>query len=181
MIRNYIKNYERYAILISILMIFFSIFLIVKPDVSVLFFILLFGVLLVISGLGSLFSYFLTEKEDRLFSLDLISGILTILCGVFTIIYRTDLVQVLPIILGLWIIFSSLLKMQVAINFSSFSKSYLWLLLLEILMVILGVVLITNPFESIKAITTTAGVFLLISEVCSLIESYYILNTVKKL
>ena len=123
----------------------------------------------------------LTEKEDRLFSLDLISGILTILCGVFTIIYRTDLVQVLPIILGLWIIFSSLLKMQVAINFSSFSKSYLWLLLLEILMVILGVVLITNPFESIKAITTTAGVFLLISEVCSLIESFYILNTVKKL
>ena len=79
MIRNYIKNYERYAILISILMIFFSIFLIVKPDISVLFFILLFGVLLVISGLGSLFSYFLTEKEDRLFSFDLISGILTIL------------------------------------------------------------------------------------------------------
>ena len=147
MIRNYIKNYERYAILISILMIFFSIFLIVKPDASILFFILLFGVLLVISGLGSLFSYFLTEKEDRLFSFDLISGILTILCGVFTIIYRNDLVQVLPIILGLWIIFSSLLKMQVAINFSSFSKSYLWLLLLEVLMIVLGVVLITNPFE----------------------------------
>ena len=178
MIRNYIKNYERYAILISILMIFFSIFLIVKPDISVLLFILLFGVLLVISGLGSLFSYFLTEKEDRLFSFDLISGIL---CGVFTIIYRNDLVQVLPIILGLWIIFSSLLKMQVAINFSSFSKSYLWLLLLEILMIILGVVLITNPFESIKAITTMAGIFLLISEVCSLVESIYILNTVKKL
>ena len=71
--------------------------------------------------------------------------------------------------------------MQVAINFSSFSKSYLWLLLLEVLMIILGVVLITNPFESIKAITTMAGVFLLISEVCSLVESIYILNTVKKL
>ena len=51
----------------------------------------------------------------------------------------------------------------------------------EILMIILGIVLITNPFESIKAITTMAGVFLLISEVCSLIESFYILNTVKKL
>ena len=74
MIRNYIKNYERYAILVSILMILFSIFLIVKPDVSVTLFILLFGVLLILSGLGSLASYFLTEKEDRLFSFDLISG-----------------------------------------------------------------------------------------------------------
>lgn len=54
MIRNYIKNYERYAILVSILMILFSIFLIVKPDVSVTLFILLFGVLLILSGLGSL-------------------------------------------------------------------------------------------------------------------------------
>ena len=103
------------------------------------------------------------------------------LCGVFTIIYRESLLEVLPVILGLWIIFSSLLKMQIAINFSSFSKSYLWLLLIELLMVILGVVLIMNPFESVKALTMIAGVFLLISEVCSLTESLYILNTVKKL
>ena len=103
------------------------------------------------------------------------------LCGVFTIIYRESLLEVLPVILGLWIIFSSLLKMQIAINFSSFSKSSLWLLLIELLMVILGVVLIMNPFESVKVLTITAGVFLLISEVCSLTESLYILNTVKKL
>ena len=103
------------------------------------------------------------------------------LCGVFTIIYRESLLEVLPVILGLWIIFSSLLKMQIAINFSSFSKSYLWLLLIELLMVILGVVLIMNPFESVKVLTIMAGVFLLISEVCSLTESLYILNAVKKL
>ena len=181
MIRNYIKNYERYAILISVLMILFSIFLIVKPNVSVTLFILLFGVLLILSGLGSLASYFLTEKEDRLFSFDLISGFLTLLCGIFTIIYRESLLEVLPVILGLWIIFSSLLKMQIAINFSSFSKSSLWLLLIELLMVILGVVLIMNPFESVKALTIMAGVFLLISEVCSLTESLYVLNIVKKL
>ena len=71
--------------------------------------------------------------------------------------------------------------MQIAINFSSFSKSSLWLLLIELLMVILGVVLIMNPFESVKVLTIMAGVFLLISEVCSLTESLYILNTVKKL
>lgn len=103
------------------------------------------------------------------------------LCGVFTIIYRESLLEVLPVILGLWIIFSSLLKIQIAINFSSFSKSSLWLLLIELLMVILGVVLIMNPFESVKVLTIMAGVFLLISEVCSLTESLYILNAVKKL
>lgn len=48
-------------------------------------------------------------------------------------------------------------------------------------MVILGVVLITNPFSSMIALATLAGSFLIISETVSLIESIYILIKIKNL
>ena len=57
---------------------------------------------------------------------------------------------------------------------------FLFILLLAILMIILGVVLIINPFTSMITITTLAGIMLLISEVVSLIESIYLLVKVKK-
>ena len=47
-------------------------------------------------------------------------------------------------------------------------------------MIILGVVLIINPFASMITITTLAGIMLLVSEIVSLIESIYLLVKVKK-
>ena len=181
MIKNYILKYEKYSSLTSVMMIILATFLIGKPVETIEAFVIAFSSIMVVEGIISFVNYFTIDKTYRLTSFDLISGFLTLLCGIFTIIYRESLLEVLPVILGLWIIFSSLLKIQIAINFSSFSKSSLWLLLIELLMVLLGVVLIMNPFESVKALTMIAGVFLLISEVCSLTESLYILNTVKKL
>ena len=52
---------------------------------------------------------------------------------------------------------------------------------MQVLMVILGIILITNPFSSIVALTTLAGSFLMISETASLIESIYVLIKIKNL
>ena len=46
-------------------------------------------------------------------------------------------------------------------------------------MIILGVVLIINPFGSSIVITTLAGILLLITEVINLIESIYVLIKIK--
>ena len=72
--------------------------------------------------------------------------------------------------------------MQLSINLSVFKESnWFLLLIMQILMVILGVVLITNPFSSMIALATLAGSFLIISETVSLIESIYILIKIKNL
>ena len=85
-------------------------------------------------------------------------------------------------ILGIWIIVSNLIKMQLSINLSAIAGSNWFLLLItQILMIILGVVLITNPFSSLIALTTLAGSFLIIAEVASLIESIYILVKLRNL
>ena len=182
MIKNYLKNFEKYSILISSLLIILGIFLLVSPMKSLEVGIISFAVIMIINGISSFISYFMLSNEERLFSLDLVTGIITTLAGSLIFLYRMDLINVFPLILGIFIIVNNLIKMQLSINLSGIAGSNWFLLLItEILMIILGVVLITNTFSSIIALTTLAGSFLIIAETASLIEAIYILVKLRNL
>ena len=182
MIKNYLKNFEKYSILISSLLVILGIFLLVSPMKSLEVAVIFFAAIMIVNGISSFISYFMLPNEERLFSLDLVTGIVTTLTGSLIYLYRMDLINVFPVILGIWIIVSNLIKMQLSINLSAIAGSNWFLLLItQILMIILGVVLITNPFSSLIALTTLAGSFLIIAEVASLIESIYILVKLRNL
>lgn len=185
MIKDYIKKYEGCSIVVSVLMICLSLFLMFKPLESLEVFTVIFAIIILLSGLGYLISYFTISKESRLFSIDLLLGLVTIISGIMLLVYNKDVINVFPIILGIWIIISNLFKLQLSINLSLFlDNTYLGLVLITILMIIFGLLLIINPFASFMTITVTAGILLLITEVINLIESIYViikLNKVKDL
>lgn len=181
MIKKYIKKCEMYSMIISILMIVLSLFLIFKPIKSIETFVLLFSVIMLVNGVIGVVTYFTIESDERLFSFDFLSGITNIIAGVLVFIYRSSLVEVFPIMLGIYVIVSSLLKMQISINLSTIPESnWVLLVIMSILNMIIGILLITNPFESIISITTLCGLFLLVSEVISLVEEIYVLIKIKK-
>lgn len=185
MIKDYIKKYEGCSIIVSILMICLSLFLMFKPLESLEVFTVIFAIIILLSSLGYLISYFTISKESRLFSIDLLLGLVTIISGIMLLVYKKDVINVFPIILGIWIIISNLFKLQLSINLSLFlDNAYLGLVLITILMIVFGLLLIINPFASFMTITVTAGTLLLITEVINLIESIYViikLNKVKDL
>lgn len=182
MILNYIKKYEKYSIITSILMIILSIFLIVKPVKSIEIFVVMFSSIMFINGFISLISYFTTPVNSRLFSFDFINGIFTILISVLTFIYRNSLINFFPIIIGAWIIMSNLIKLQLSINLSGIKNSgWIFLVIISIITIILGLVIVVNPFESLIVITLLTGILLLTSEVINLIESICILINIRNL
>lgn len=180
MIRSFIKKSEVYSIIVSILMIILSIFMISNPLKSVEGFIIFFGIILIINGVSSFIAYFTSDREDRLYSFGLIEGLVYVLAGVLILTNRLSLVGFLPMMLGAWIIANNLFKLQISINLSVIKGSgWIWFLIVAILMIIVGVLCITNPFDSSIAITTLVGIFLLISEIINLIESICILVRIK--
>lgn len=185
MIKDYVKKYEGCSIVVSVLMICLSLFLMFKPLESLEVFTVIFAIIILLSGLGYLVSYFTISKESRLFSIDLLLGLATIISGIMLLVYKKDVINIFPVILGIWIIISNLFKLQLSINLSLFlDNTYLGLVLITILMIIFGLLLIINPFASFMTITVTAGILLLITEVVNLIESIYViikLNKVKDL
>ena len=115
-----------------------------------------------------------------MYSFELLTGTITFISGIFLIIYRTELINLFPIILGVWIIVSNLFKLQLSINLSVLKENgWILLVLMSILMIIFGITLITKPFSSAVAITTISGILLLVSEIVSLFESIYVVRKLK--
>lgn len=182
MIKGFIKKSEIYSSIVSVLMIILSIFLICRPLKSIVALIISFGIILIVNGIGGLITYFTTKKEDRLFSFDLILGLFTMLAGILILVYRIELLPVFPVVLGIYIIVNNLFKLQFAVNLSSVKNSgWIWLVVMAVLTIILGVLLIVKPFSSTIALTTIAGIFLLVTEVINLFESIYIIFKIKKM
>ena len=77
---------------------------------------------------------------------------------------------------------SNLIKLQLSINLSGIKNSgWIFLVIISIITIILGLVIVVNPFESLIVITLLTGILLLTSEVINLIESICILINIRNL
>lgn len=180
MILDYVKKYEKKAIITSILMIIISIILIAKPEISLSTALTILGGILIIDGIINIISYISEQPEMRTFSSELVIGILLTVTGVIILLNQAIFISLIPIIAGIWIIIRSIMKFQLAINLKSvLEEKWVWILISSIIMFILGIVIIIYPFKAVFTMTRFVGIILLIIQVCNLIESVYFFARVK--
>lgn len=171
-----IKKYEKTSIATSILLIIFSLFLIFKPEASLNFIVIVIGAFMALVGIIHMVSYFTSNKEFRSMSTELIEGTLYAVIGIFLIFKPNILNEFLGVIVGAWQIIQFIIKFQFAFNLKSVS-SPAWALMLasSILHLVFGLFMLINPFGSLAAITTVAGIILLLTEIGNVAESIYLL------
>ena len=179
MIKEYIKKYNRSSIITSILMIIVAILLITKPIKTMEWIVVLISGIIIIDGIFDFIYYFRSDKETKLYSFGLVEGLLEILAGILIILNKDILIAFLPLILGIWIVLKNIIKIQLAINLKQISNSWYLLLILAILSLLLGILIILNPFGSIIAISLLSGIFLLMTEIVNLIENIYLMIKLK--
>lgn len=120
------------------------------------------------------------EPEVRAFSSELMMGILLAMLGLIILFNRTLFISMIPIITGIWIIIRSIMKFQFAINLKSVvAEKWGWMLVSSIVMCILGILIIVNPFEAIVTLTRFIGIMIVIAEVIDIFESIYFLAKAK--
>ena len=180
MFLEYVKKYEKSSILINILMIIVSILLIINPTGVVNVIMNILGVIILVDGIFRMISYFRAEKEERTFSSELFLGIIVTIGGIGVLIGKDILISLLPIVIGLWIIVRSIMKLQVAFNLKSFGlNKWVGILASSIISLLLGILVIANPFGTVITITIITGIILLVSSIIDLIQSIAIMKTLK--
>lgn len=111
---------------------------------------------------------------------ELVLGIILLAFGLIILLNQVAFISILPIIIGMWLIIKSVMKIQLAINLKSMmAEKWGWVLASAILMFIFGVLIVLKPFATVITLTRFVGIMLLIAEICDLIESIYILAKVK--
>ncbi len=160
------------AIGVSIILMLLGIIFIIFPKMSIEIIAYLIAGIFIINGIYLIILEVYTR--DLFFPMDtLINGCLSILFGIILLMYPNIFQVMVPIILGIYFIFSSIFKMRLSLVLKYIdNSSWILTLLMTILSIIAGFILIINPTTSSIALTLFAGITLIIYSISDIIDMF---------
>ena len=146
-------------IILSVLICILGTILIAVPDFSLKLLCMIGGWLLIVFGCVKILGYFAKDLYRLAFQFDLAFGILLIVLGLI-LIFRTEaMIHVICVLLGLFILADSLLKIQTAIDAKAFGIPRWWLILaFAVLTAAFGLLLLFRPYETQKTFMILLGI-----------------------
>lgn len=155
------KNKQMFT---PIAMIILGIILLVVPGTVITTVIRILGIVIIVSIVFSI-------KNNHNNSYQLAY---TILIGILGIIFITNpeaIASIIPLILGIWITMKSLFQLQF-INILKRDKTIDWIkpLIINIIMLIIGIVLIFNPFKGAETLMRIIAIFILMYSILDIIN-----------
>ena len=180
--KNYIRKLGIASICISILLIIIALFMITNPSETIAVVIVLLGYVLVVDGLIHFISYFNIKDEYRFFSFELAESIIYIILGFLTVKYSNTVEDILPMVIGIWIVVQGINEIQIAFNIRGI-RDVKWgmVFLMSLISIALGCSLIFRPNVSFNIMIRLAGAVLLYSQIITLYDNIYFITQVKEL
>ncbi len=156
-----LKNLKISFIISSILYMALGVVLLVWPTTSLNVICYAFGGITLLYGLFRLASYLGNRENASVLQADTFIGIIMIGLGIFLLIQPDVIRSILPIVLGLFVIFNSIIKLQYGFELkASFYDKWWILLFLGIVTAGLGTVIAVNPFATPELTVTVMGIVL---------------------
>ncbi len=138
--------------------------------------------LLCIWGLIKLFMYFGSDRKEIFGSYGLVGAIGLIIAGVAIFMNPGFFEGILAIFFGCVLIIDGVLKLQYGIDLARIGAKLWWLIMvLAVLMIVMGVIVVFNPFFGTVTLMIFAGVVLVSNGISDLFTAFYINKVLKKL
>lgn len=147
---------RKYDISSSIVLLVLGILLLVVPLGIVTTLIRLFGLIILILGMLSV----LSEVKAKRSSAELVNGILIGILGLIFLLNPNTIASIIPFILGIWISIKSLIRLRFISSFRGIGNEHIKPLIINIITLILGLILVFNPFRGVKALIRIVGGFM---------------------
>ncbi len=175
------KKLKWNLILMSILYIALGVFLLAVPGTALNIVCYALGGVVLACAAVQLIRYFTTEHGLFQSQLTLISGVVCLALGAFLIIRSDIVIKILPIVFGLFVIFDSLGRVQNALELRRCDYgSWKGFLLLALLSIVLGVIMIIDPFGAVETLVMAIGVILILEGALNLLSALYTMLAVHR-
>ncbi|MBR1802383.1 MAG: DUF308 domain-containing protein [Clostridia bacterium] len=166
-----------FSILESVIFAILGAILIWKPEGTVKVISYILGIIFIVAGLYKIIHYLSTKGKYDFYNYDLIYGLLACILGIVTIIYSTTIGSIFRIIIGIWIIYSSLIRLSASMKLRTItSRMWIYSLVLAIAMLICGLYVTLNA----GAIVVTIGAMMIVYSVIDIIEDIIFMRNVKE-
>ena len=149
-------------IAISVVLILIGVVFLIWPGISVQVLSILFGIVILASGIMNIYGY-IKRKNFPIFKFHLVYGILCVILGILTIINPFTFSQVVTIFIGVWMLYLSVVKIDLSLRLKTINESSWSLLLVSaILEIFMSILIFINPFSNL-VITQVAGIYFILS------------------
>ena len=170
------------SILTAIVYIIFGVIMIISPQTAISVIATLLGAIIGIIGLVFILKYIIDKTKHNFAVFGLSIGIILIILSLLMFFKHEQIAMIIPIILGIIITINGAIKLEYIISQKSkINTNWFILTILAIVEIVLGLVLIFNPFESSLAITQIIGIFIIAYSVIDIIESLMLKIEFKKM
>lgn len=176
--KNLLKKTGLVSIVESLIFAILGIILVWKPEGIMAVICYILGAIFIAVGVVKIINYVQANGKSDLFNYDLLYGVMAAIVGIVIIVHADILSTIFGIIVGMWIVYSSIVRAFTALKLRAI-KSNVWIysLILAAIMFLCGVYVIFDA----GMIVTTIGVIMIIYAVIDIIENIIFINNVKKI
>lgn len=124
----------------SLVIMIFGILLVVWPDVTVIVIANILGAIFIVSGVYQIINYFVVKGQNDFLNNGLLFGVIALLIGIAAIVIGEDIANVFRIIIGIWMIYEALARVNTAIKLHAAGiKVWGYVLIIALVMLVLGI------------------------------------------
>lgn len=144
--KEFIKNMKISYILAAILYIALGVIFLIWPTEVGSILCVSFGLVLLAYGLITIISFFVHDSRLGTFRFELVLGIVVTAVGILFLLRPTFILDLFPVVLGIYIIIDALLNLKRAMELRSMNYTRWWVILaLSAVSLILGVLILLRP------------------------------------
>ena len=168
-IGTFFRKMQGSYIVMAVAYVVFGLSLLIKPELSTTVICYAIGAVCVIYAVANLIKYFTGSMNRMYIEPDFVVSVIICVFGIVTIVRPSVIISILPFIVGIVLVFSGLIKVQDGINLKRFNYDR-WFLVLgfAVISVILGIVVLLNPFGTGLFFTRMVGLFFTVDGVLSI-------------
>ncbi len=174
---EFLKRGTIINLLSTLMLLIVGIILVKNPIITLNIVTYIIETLLVVWGVITIVNFVRVESKHDVFSLGFVQGVVCILTALFLIINPGIIPSILPVCIGIWMVFGSLSKIQVAIKLNAWGQRTSGLyIILAIIMFAIGVAIICNPFKTATILIQALGFGIIIYSVLDIISGIGVLR-----
>lgn len=169
------KSASWLAILESLIIGALGVLLLIDPEgmTKTIFYVV--GIFLMIKGVYKIINFFAVRGKYDFYNNDLLYGIIALVFGVIAVVLWESLGKVISIVVGAWMIYGALVRMNTAIKMHAAGiKEWFYVLILSMIMMALGIYMVV----SLGAMLTIVGWVMIAGAVVGIIDDVFFLRNI---
>lgn len=172
--KNILKKVKGNSIFTAILTALYGLVLTIWPDTSAKTLCYVIDGVVIAVGIGYVIQYVRKDVTKDFYRKDLVYGLFAIILGIVGLVKVEMVESIIPVVLGLFVLFSGIMKLQNAFDLYRLKKTnWLVVLIIAILNVIFAIILITEPVWVVGMLFRLIGIGLLFSGITDLVTMLF--------